>query len=149
MPPILVLQDSCWKDQILECVSQMEIGRIQNQSVEVTSYTTNYIKSHSSFKLLKCTYSLAELADCGPLPNPFNGTVFVNGTVEGSSAFYSCDFGFILEGISFRFCQSNGSWSDVEPVCERKYTRHDRLTIRCMANFLIHSCLLSCCTNEI
>ena len=39
-------------------------------------------------------------------------------TLEGSTAIYTCDDGFLLAGTDTRICQSNGNWSNTEPSCE-------------------------------
>ena len=59
-------------------------------------------------------------ADCGSLPNPLDGQVSLTDTTEGSVATYSCLEGFILQGTDSesRMCQSDGTWSGVEPYCE-------------------------------
>ena len=41
----------------------------------------------------------------------------MSGTNFGESARYSCSFGFILQGVSFRVCQIDGTWSNEAPVC--------------------------------
>ena len=38
----------------------------------------------------------------------------------GGVANYTCDPGFILVGDRTRICGSDGTWSGVPPVCERK-----------------------------
>ena len=51
--------------------------------------------------------------------HPANGFVLVtNNSVEGNVAFYECLPGFILVGNATRTCQSDGTWSGSEPVCE-------------------------------
>lgn len=59
--------------------------------------------------------------NCGPLPNPDNGAVSHPNTVEGSSATYTCDEGFALDGEETRVCQGDGNWSGEEPVCLGMY----------------------------
>ena len=59
--------------------------------------------------------------DCGDLPDPINGTVTLNGTVEGSIANYTCDGGFLLDGPVVRMCGSNGMWSGSTPQCEGEF----------------------------
>ena len=65
--------------------------------------------------LLKCTVV------CGDLPDPINGTVILNGTVEGSIANYTCDEGFLRDGPVVRMCGSDGMWSGSTPQCEGEF----------------------------
>lgn len=84
---------------------------------------------------------ITELLDCGSLPNPPNGQVVVTGTFEGSTAFYSCDFGLVLEGESVRICQSNGNWSDREPACVGKLQNFHVENVACGKELDSFSCL--------
>ena len=59
--------------------------------------------------------------DCGSLTSPANGAVDFVRTTYRAMAFYSCDPGFFLQGVSKRTCQGNGQWSSEEPTCQRKY----------------------------
>ena len=51
------------------------------------------------------------------LPDPENGAVTVVDNIPGSTADYSCDPGYILEGDSQRTCQEIGEWSGTAPTC--------------------------------
>ena len=65
---------------------------------------------------------LLSIVNCGTLLEPEFGTItFSSGTIEGSVATYSCQAGYNIVGVSERTCQSDGTWSDQEPVCESKY----------------------------
>ena len=58
------------------------------------------------------------MVDCGGLESPDNGTVDLSGgTTFGSTAVYSCDEVFELDGNSSRVCLSSGIWSNEAPVC--------------------------------
>ena len=59
--------------------------------------------------------------DCSDLPDPINGSVTLNSTVEGSIANYTCDEGFLLDGPVVRMCGSNGMWSGSTPQCEGEF----------------------------
>ncbi|XP_064397067.1 CUB and sushi domain-containing protein 1-like isoform X5 [Halichondria panicea] len=61
--------------------------------------------------------SSCTLVDCLPLPLLTNGDISVNTTTFMSTASYSCDLGYQLDGDVIRTCQLNGSWSGIEPVC--------------------------------
>ena len=56
--------------------------------------------------------------DCRNLDNPTNGRVDFAGTTFGSTATYTCNVGFELQGESTRTCQSNSQWSGNAPTCE-------------------------------
>lgn len=38
----------------------------------------------------------------------------------GTTAFYYCNYGFLLRGIQSRACLANGTWSDAPPACFRE-----------------------------
>ena len=59
--------------------------------------------------------------DCGVPGSPIDGTRFlVNGSTTLSSVVqYSCNENFRLVGPRGRVCNTDGSWSNTEPVCER------------------------------
>lgn len=56
--------------------------------------------------------------DCGDLDDIPNGFVSLNGTVFGSTAMYSCNEAFRLQGSPERICEATGQWSGSEPTCE-------------------------------
>ena len=70
------------------------------------------------FLLLSLSSTVAD--DCGPLDPPTEGSVSINGTIVGSTATYTCNDGFTLQGGSTRTCQTNGQWSGSAPICQRK-----------------------------
>ena len=57
---------------------------------------------------------------CLPLTSPGNGTVMLAGRSVGDIATYTCSDVFHLTGNTTTVCQSNGSWSDVPPMCISK-----------------------------
>ena len=60
--------------------------------------------------------------DCGPLTDPVNGQVDTSSeTTFGSTASYSCNNGFTLNGDNTRICGSNGVWSNLQPSCNSTY----------------------------
>ena len=63
--------------------------------------------------------SLISIALCPSLTDPANGMVMWTGLNPGSTATYTCDEGFELNGVETRTCQSDGTWSDVPPTCDR------------------------------
>ena len=55
---------------------------------------------------------------CTPLCDPSSGYVNHSDNLVGSMAMYECDQEFVLSGPVYRLCQSDGTWSDIEPVCD-------------------------------
>ena len=97
--------------------------------------------------------SIVSVVDCGGLDSPENGTVDLSeGTTFGSTAFYSCDEIFELDGNSTRVCLSSGVWSDEPPNCYSEYhlfTYTDCIVIFVCVNLTFrHTCvcrmLLTC-----
>ena len=59
---------------------------------------------------------------CGDLPRVANGKIEIHpDTKLGSSAVYTCNPGYILEGNTKRTCLANGKWSGSKPACTRKF----------------------------
>lgn len=55
---------------------------------------------------------------CDVLTHPPNGSVSLQVPSKyQSEAFYICDDGYKLDGVSKRTCLKDGSWSNEEPVC--------------------------------
>ncbi|XP_045204681.2 sushi, von Willebrand factor type A, EGF and pentraxin domain-containing protein 1-like isoform X2 [Mercenaria mercenaria] len=58
----------------------------------------------------------APLCKCNFPAQPSNGQVSLSGT--GTTATYTCDTGYTLNGLSARTCQNDGTgWEGSEPVC--------------------------------
>ncbi|CAB4013691.1 Hypothetical predicted protein [Paramuricea clavata] len=57
---------------------------------------------------------------CGFLQSPDNGNLISGLRLCNSVAQYRCDYGYKLNGSTRRRCQSNGTWTGNEPVCELK-----------------------------
>ena len=74
---------------------------------------------------------------CDELLNPENGEVSVPSRLPGSTATYSCNDGFKLIGSSTRNCQSNGFWTGIIPLCQRKNYNY-------MISFLAHCSSYRC-----
>ena len=60
------------------------------------------------------------ITECPQLQNPANGQVSVSGTTVGSTATYTCNSGFVIEGESTRQCLGSGQWSGQAPTCARE-----------------------------
>ena len=77
---------------------------------------------HSEFVLFIRLFSfLITVADCGPLTDPINGQVNTsNGTIFRSTATYTCDTGYTLNGSQSRMCGADELWTTKEPICQSK-----------------------------
>ena len=60
------------------------------------------------------------VVDCGFLPAPSRGQIFITTTTFDSTVIYTCNSGFELQGPNSRTCQANGLWSEFEPQCVGK-----------------------------
>ena len=55
--------------------------------------------------------------DCPPLEDPVRGEVTFTTLTVDSTANYTCQAGYVINGASTRVCQSGGTWSGEEPMC--------------------------------
>lgn len=56
-----------------------------------------------------------------PFPSsPTNGKVDVSSIAVGSIARYTCNAGFVLQGLGARVCQSSSQWTGADPSCQSK-----------------------------
>ena len=58
------------------------------------------------------------------LDNPENGQVEVDGQTVGRNATYTCNDGFVIEGVATRFCGPDGQWIGEAPICIREALIH-------------------------
>ena len=65
---------------------------------------------------------------CSVLQDPINGSVEYSGVNAGSVAQYSCDEGFMLEGVTIRVCQADGLWSGDAPTCQMGWYQFYKLS---------------------
>ena len=86
-----------------------------------------HIPYNHSFNLILHLYNLTDvfflhsaLAACPTLMEPENGQLDLDGVTQMSTATYSCNIGFTLNGDQTRTCGSDGSWSGSEPSCQSK-----------------------------
>ncbi len=80
-----------------------------------------YITIEKSYTIHMYLISIA--VDCGSLTDPENGQVDISsGTTFGSTATYSCNTGFILNGAANRVCGIDGNWGSIAPTCRKKLT---------------------------
>ena len=59
---------------------------------------------------------------CPALSDPLNGTVTWTSLMAGGVSTYMCNDGFYLMDSMMRTCQSNGTWSEEEPICRGIYS---------------------------
>ena len=77
-----------------------------------------------------CLINKLSVVDCGELMAPENGTVSTSpDTTFTSTATYSCNDGYTLEGVTTRTCLASGSWSDCVPTCTGIYFSEDSCKI--------------------
>jgi CUB/sushi domain-containing protein len=55
---------------------------------------------------------------CPALTIPENGNLDTSGLIFRSTAIYSCNVGYAINGNSTRLCQSDRNWSGLPPICE-------------------------------
>ena len=108
--PTCVMLDLTLLEMHNGCVKQMETGLEMSQFVKVSVKPTCVLAI-----IINSSHTVV---DCGNLEDPNNGQVSLNATTFGSSAIYTCESGFNLNGNMQRMCQANGDWSGNEPVCE-------------------------------
>ena len=56
--------------------------------------------------------------DCGRPSTPTNGSVHGERTTYPNVLKFQCDEGFTLLGPILRKCQTNGTWSGVDAICQ-------------------------------
>ena len=54
---------------------------------------------------------------CPPLDKPRNGQIRVYGYMPQSKAYYSCNYGYKLDGLQWRKCLPDGTWYGSAPTC--------------------------------
>ena len=70
---------------------------------------------------------LISAALCSELISPINGKVTWTGLTSGSTATYTCDSGYELDGYQNRTCRITGTWTRYTPYCRRmKHTQINR-----------------------
>ena len=62
------------------------------------------------------------VVDCGAPPLIENGNIDTSsGTTFGLQITYTCQSGFVRQGLETRTCQDDGTWGGDAPTCQRKY----------------------------
>ena len=87
--------------------------------VTVILRSYNFSTEALVYAVLSNVYSHTAV-DCSSLDDPDNGQVTLSGTTLGSTATYTCNPGFVLDGTDVRTCMANGEWSGEVPTCNRK-----------------------------
>ena len=65
-----------------------------------------------------CCPHLFPAKDCGPLAVPTNGSSTGDLTIFPNKIIFGCDEGFNLRGSRTRHCQTNGTWSGNQTLCQ-------------------------------
>ena len=118
-PTTLAIWDTVSMETALRLVKLMEIGLQVHLLVNVSSW-----RQWCIYRWIFQFYSVFVVVDCGSLEDPDNGQVeFFNTTFE-STANYTCDLGYSLNGNSTRTCEANGNWSGDLPSCECKLLKY-------------------------
>ena len=117
--------DGQWSGSEPTCQSKFVINFIPAIEVHVTPH--GMLKFDQCFApllagLSNCLSSYT-VVDCGngTLNNPTDGQVSFTTTTFSSTATYSCNTGYNLQGVATRTCQADGIWSDSEPTCQSKH----------------------------
>ena len=80
---------------------------------------------------------------CPVLFDIANGEVEFSSRTPGSTATYTCNFGFVLQGDEQRVCMENETWSGEPPTCLRKFRFHSYYLIPDVPFLFVLSLLLS------
>ena len=60
------------------------------------------------------------IANCPALQSPTGGSVSAPALTYGSTATYSCNNGYVLDGVATRMCQASMAWTGAAPTCDPK-----------------------------
>ncbi|XP_065845299.1 scavenger receptor cysteine-rich domain superfamily protein-like isoform X3 [Oscarella lobularis] len=66
------------------------------------------------------TEASCQIVDCGSPGDLANGVVYAGNTTYNSAAFFVCNHGYSIEGLSTRVCLSSGKWSGKPANCLRE-----------------------------
>ena len=102
--------------------SMMVLGTEMLQSAvkqrEVSYYTDLNTPKQSSFVKFPTD-------NCPKVSDLRYGKVWVTGYSYSSTAYYTCDYGYELQGSHSRKCQHDGTWYGKAPVCLKARTSKD------------------------
>ena len=67
------------------------------------------------------------IGQCPELPPLANGDITLSSPerLNGTTATYTCDSGYVLTGSRMRTCQTNGAWEEPAPFCDRESLTHN------------------------
>lgn len=85
----------------------------------IDGHKTLNFKDKIRKSVVECLSLFFCLTDCGSLPDPVHGKVYVPVTTYNSYALYLCQEGYHIEGAQNRRCMATGKWSDENPICEQ------------------------------
>ncbi len=63
-------------------------------------------------------FSPVSTVTCPALTNPMNGNMDMPSYTEGSTATYTCNTGFGVNGAEMLICGSDGNWNPDPPTCD-------------------------------
>ncbi|XP_052796583.1 sushi, von Willebrand factor type A, EGF and pentraxin domain-containing protein 1-like isoform X2 [Mya arenaria] len=134
----ICLQDGNWSSPYAHCQIK-DCGLVLSPENGHAHVNTTYFESilqyscNTGYDLIgaqsrECLYNgtwstedpLCTIRECGHLLHPVNGMVSYINMTYGAKAFYVCETGYDLIGDDKTECLSNGSWSQLPPVCSIK-----------------------------
>ena len=90
-----------------------------------------------------CHLYVLAVVVCPALVDPENGQVELSDMIFGSTATYSCDRGYNLNGSMSRVCVGDGQWSGDDALCQSKRKFHHWLCT------CIRVCVYACMRTEL
>lgn len=84
------------------------------------SVSKNYSSIQNINYLQKCKFRYLNLnivSRCPHLSAPFQGHLDTCSDLPGKTCRFSCDVGYLLTGSVTRTCNSNGTWTGIQPQC--------------------------------
>ena len=87
-------------------------------------------------------YTYTAAFQCPVLFDIPNGEVEFSSRTPGSTATYTCNFGFVLQGDEQRVCMENETWSGEPPTCLRKFKFHSCYLIPDVPFLFVYYCKL-------
>ena len=122
-----VLHTECF--ELIKCMKCINTNATVDKETSEEWVIVNFLMLYSSlFSTIQIQYFLlcywlyiqlylvTEFCN-NPLPLS-NGRVSVVATRTGQVAEYSCNDGYVLQGVSSRECSANGKWKNSTPSCE-------------------------------